>query len=673
MAKIRKNWVSREEIAGILAAGGIVVSTVAYTDVGGMTAGYIPFGAATGFLAEDANITWDDINKELNLGASLIMTGAAAKIKFSGTPGGGIEGISYTDAGGNYRIAFQFPGADVVALCNRAANGIVEIRANTAVAGVGGEVVAADFQDNLINLYVNTVAAGTLSAVGITDTGVTATNMAAGTTGERPGGIVGDIRYNSTLGEFELYIAAWHNLARGGANVNFGTIGCGTITIADGSSLLLQEDITFGGATTENQVLFPDNLADALSFMEGANPYLTFVTTNGSELITFHKMFSGLTAGLNGFVPVAGTGLGISGTVNRGLDVQITGIAGTNYGCLLTADGVTAGTNYGMYCSASNAATNNWAFYSVLGKCNFGTGGRIVFNNEQILFNTGTNANSQGYINYGGYLEANTQFRDLGIYNGKYGLILFTDGSSNSVGLGTSTFGANADLVLAILNGTAPTTSPADCFQMYSADIGGAAGKAGAHFRDEEGNVVSIGSGGMLSTGTARTLNALWVDAGGIKAPGAKPATEIAHGVLETPAWQFADAILANQETISFNMRIPNRMDRTVAPSITIGWSADGANPGDCEWQLEYLWTSPGEDTGAAAQETLPVTGTAAAVADGLVLTTFAGIDLPSATDVCIHCRITRLSADANDTIADTVELHGVCLNWTSNKLGLPT
>jgi len=168
------------------------------------------------------------------------------------------------------------------------------------------------------------------------------------------------------------------------------------------------------------------------------------------------------------------------------------------------------------------------------------------------------------------------------------------------------------------------------------------------------------------------TLNALWVDAQGIKAPLTNPAELISHGTLETPAFQFADAIEGNQENVTFNMRVPNRMDRSIASTITIGWSASGASPGNCRWQLEYLWTAPGEDTEAGAQETLAITGAAAVVADGFVASIFTGIDLPSATDFCLHCRITRLSADVLDTIGDTVELHGICLSWTSDKLGLP-
>jgi len=176
--------------------------------------------------------------------------------------------------------------------------------------------------------------------------------------------------------------------------------------------------------------------------------------------------------------------------------------------------------------------------------------------------------------------------------------------------------------------------------------------------------------GTLTMVGNARTINVIWVDAGGIKAPGAKPATEASHGTLETPAWRFANqALVANQESVSFNMRIPERMDRTVEPAITIGWSST-TNAGNVKWQLEYLWTSLDESTIAAAQETLTVTTAVSGVAEGLVASTFAGIDIPSGTDICIHCRLTRLSADVADTVADDIELHGVCFSWTSNKLG---
>ena len=61
------------------------------------------------------------------------------------------------------------------------------------------------------------------------------------------------------------------------------------ITFPDGASINLQEDITFLGATTENQIKFPDDLPDAFSFKEAGNAYLTFVSTDDNEAIHFHK------------------------------------------------------------------------------------------------------------------------------------------------------------------------------------------------------------------------------------------------------------------------------------------------------------------------------------------------------------------------------------------------
>ena len=67
----------------------------------------------------------------------------------------------------------------------------------------------------------------------------------------------------------------------------------------------------------------------------------------------------------------------------------------------------------------------------------------------------------------------------------------FTVTVAPNVGIGTATFGTNATMTLAQITGTAPTTSPADSFQMYSADI--VVGNAAPHFRTENGTVVQLG------------------------------------------------------------------------------------------------------------------------------------------------------------------------------------
>jgi hypothetical protein len=71
---------------------------------------------------------------------------------------------------------------------------------------------------------------------------------------------------------------------------------------------------------------------------------------------------------------------------------------------------------------------------------------------------------------------------------------LYVDGGNSyfggSVGIGQTTFGTSATSTLAMATGTAPSTSPADAFQMYSADQ--AAGNACPHIRTENGGIVKL-------------------------------------------------------------------------------------------------------------------------------------------------------------------------------------
>lgn len=90
------------------------------------------------------------------------LTGTAGQIHFTG--GAGEKGIGYKDTGGDQRYAIRFPNAsDVVELLNRASNGTVEIHANTAVAGVAGDVLVAEFQDDIINFFVGLNITGILT------------------------------------------------------------------------------------------------------------------------------------------------------------------------------------------------------------------------------------------------------------------------------------------------------------------------------------------------------------------------------------------------------------------------------------------------------------------------------------------------------------------------------
>lgn len=172
----------------------------------------------------------------------------------------------------------------------------------------------------------------------------------------------------------------------------------------------------------------------------------------------------------------------------------------------------------------------------------------------------------------------------------------------------------------------------------------------------------------LLFSGSGRVTIDQWIGATGVRAPGLKKATYVLHGL--TGVWQFADAGAGNEQQISGTLKISTLMDRTVVPTMTIGWSADGVSPGNCEWQFEYLWIGADEATDAAAQKTLTVTTAASSTSNGLVFSTFAGIDLPGGTDQAMLFRVTRLSAGGNDTIIDSVELRGMKYTYTSDKLG---
>jgi hypothetical protein len=173
--------------------------------------------------------------------------------------------------------------------------------------------------------------------------------------------------------------------------------------------------------------------------------------------------------------------------------------------------------------------------------------------------------------------------------------------------------------------------------------------------------------GEMLRDGTARTQNAVWVGAQGLRAPpDTKPATFVEVGI--SGAWEFSDA---TDDTVVANIRVPYRMDRRVAPDIGFGWSSPTADPGDdskqATWQVEYLWTSLDESTAAAAEGTLSTTVSASTVANGFVFSSIT-LTAPSSTDQCLHMRLRRRGD--TDSLGDVAHLHGMCMIFTSYRLG---
>jgi hypothetical protein len=95
------------------------------------------------------------VGDDISVGDNILLTSAAGKIQFTGTAGGGSEGVMYKDAGGTNRTGLIFPGSDVVALGNRASNGTVQLRANTSTAGSSGEVTQVTVEDDKVTVKDN--------------------------------------------------------------------------------------------------------------------------------------------------------------------------------------------------------------------------------------------------------------------------------------------------------------------------------------------------------------------------------------------------------------------------------------------------------------------------------------------------------------------------------------
>lgn len=160
----------------------------------------------------------------------------------------------------------------------------------------------------------------------------------------------------------------------------------------------------------------------------------------------------------------------------------------------------------------------------------------------------------------------------------------------------------------------------------------------------------------------ART-DEIWLDANTVKAPGVKGATWIDHGI--TGAMEFSNN---TDDTIVARRNMPFRMDRSVAPTLLVCWSANGASPGNCEWQLEVDWLEIDDDATRAATVIATEVDAASAISNGLVMTLFSDIGIPDKDDCCYHLRLKRLAAGALDTIADTVELLGLRVQFSKKE-----
>jgi len=349
-----------------------------------------------------------------------------------------------------------------------------------------------------------------------------------------------------------------------------------------------------------------------------------------------------------------------------------------------TGDNNTASGAYSLYSNTTgdNNTANGYAslYANTTGTRNTASGYYSLRANTTGTYNTANGytslyANTTGTYNFGlgynagRYIADGTTPNETGSYNIFIGANTKTlaDGDTNEIVIGNDAVGlgsnsvvlGNDDIVTIALKGNVGIgTSTPDAKLQVVGD---------ARIGADTTNYTEIKTDGEINLhGTARVKKGKWLDFSGIKAPETKPAKYIDHGI--SGAWEFSDG---TDDTVVFNYKVPDDMDITQASTLLISWSSNtSVITESAVWQLEYLYISPGEDTTANAQETLTVTSNVVAQSNGLVVAEITGIDLPSSTDKCVHCRLKRLGADANDDLTDTAELSGVCWRYTSDKLG---
>ncbi len=308
-----------------------------------------------------------------------------------------------------------------------------------------------------------------------------------------------------------------------------------TITFSSGGGITIGTTTITGGTNT--RVLFNNSgvvgeytVTGTGNAVLSASPTLTGTVamagqTNSGTIVQTSASATAFESGPNGStnpvfrlvnnVASAATGLSVTGNA-AGSGVTLKALSsGTNEGIDITPKGtgavsVNSGTNaapfywYASFTSTTNyrrlAFSQNSSDAILAMERNTTGGGQFFIRNTSgggVVFEVGSPTYRWQLATDGGFnLSNNALNMDAGFIRSGTNTIRVINGSTGagSLVLGTSTVGSIGTSgvgVLAIANGTAPTSSPNDEFQLYSADWNGA-GTAAAHFRNEQGHIIKI-------------------------------------------------------------------------------------------------------------------------------------------------------------------------------------
>ena len=223
------------------------------------------------------------------------------------------------------------------------------------------------------------------------------------------------------------------------------------MTLTQAGALTIGSNLSMAGnrltiSGTEGQV----------SFLDSAGVWTGYVGFSGNlGILSFPGRNVEITAGYNGTI-----------YLNNGNTGYNSGVVIIPWGRLQVTNGYIEA---GSYITAGGDLTTNGTFYTT-------ANGPSIYQNRM---NAGWNSTGDAidfWINYEGYQNSNTYFRDFRVGNGKRGgAILFIDGSagttefSGDVGIGTApAFRLDTSVAGAVISGTATTGSNMKGIRIYN-------------------------------------------------------------------------------------------------------------------------------------------------------------------------------------------------------------